>query len=72
MVVQKGRGQSGSILLQAPLWFRGGTVITPLSAPVASRGEPEDFRELHDYYGREVKKAREEWLKGREEEQQGE
>lgn len=71
-VVRKGRGQSGSSLLQAPLWFRGATVITPPNATAASRGEPEDFRELHDYYGREVKKAREEWLKGGEEEQRGE
>lgn len=72
-MVRKGRGQSASSLLQAPMWFRKDTVISPLNAPAASRGEPEDFRKLHDDYGREVKKAREEWLKGRdEEEQQGE
>lgn len=84
-MARKARGQSCSALLQAPAkvvaqrghtWLRRNALITPLNGPAASSGEwvgfkpAEDFRELHDYYGQEVKKAREEWLKGRGEEQQ--
>lgn len=59
------------------MWSRRNAVITPLNGPVASSGEwvglksAEDFRELHEFYGQEVKKAREEWLKGRGGEQRG-
>lgn len=84
-VAGKARGQSGSALLRAPtkvisqkctMLLRKNALITPLNGPAASCGEwvgsnpAEHFRELHDYYGQEVKKAREEWLKGRGEEEQ--
>lgn len=47
--------------------------MTPLNGPAPLYGEwplvgfdpLEEFSKLHDYYGQEVKKAREEWLKSR-------
>ena len=62
------------------LWTRRNALVTPLNGPAPSYGEwplvgfnpLEEFSKLHDYYGQEVKKAREEWLRSRrvEEEQE--
>lgn len=64
---------------KCPMWLRRNAIITPLNGPAASIGEwplvdlnpLQDFKRLHDYYGQEVKKAREEWLKSQEKEVQG-
>ncbi|KAK2833077.1 hypothetical protein Q5P01_016966 [Channa striata] len=53
------------------LWHRRNAYVTPLNGPAPLYGEwpqvgldpLEEFSKLHDYYGQEVKKAREEWLK---------
>ncbi|XP_041826506.1 sesquipedalian-1 [Melanotaenia boesemani] len=53
------------------LWPRRNAYVTPLNGPAPLYGEwplvgsdpLEEFSKLHDYYGQEVKKAREEWLK---------
>ncbi|XP_028268023.1 sesquipedalian-1 [Parambassis ranga] len=55
------------------LWARRNAYVTPLNGPAPLYGEwplvgfdpLEEFSKLHEYYGQEVKKAREEWLKGR-------
>ncbi|XP_061567841.1 sesquipedalian-1 [Cololabis saira] len=55
------------------LWSRRNAYVTPLNGPAPSYGEwplvgsdpLEEFSKLHDYYGQEVKKAREEWLRSR-------
>lgn len=55
------------------LWHRRNAHVTPLNGPAPLYGEwplvgfdpLEEFSKLHDYYGQEVKKAREEWLRGR-------
>ncbi|KAK2893505.1 sesquipedalian-1 [Channa argus] len=55
------------------LWHRRNAYVTPLNGPAPLYGEwplvgldpLEEFSKLHDYYGQEVKKAREEWLKSR-------
>lgn len=60
------------------LWTRRNAYVTPLNGPAPLYGEwplvgfdpLEDFRKLHDYYGQEVKKAREEWLRGRQTEEE--
>lgn len=60
------------------LWHRRNAHVTPLNGPVPLYGEwplvgldpLEDFSKLHDYYGQEVKKAREEWLRSRGEEEE--
>lgn len=66
---------------KCPMWLRRNALITPLNGPAASIGEwplvdlnpLQDFKRLHNYYGQEVKKAREDWLKSQgKEEQQGE
>ncbi|KAF3699840.1 Sesquipedalian-1 [Channa argus] len=52
---------------------RRNAYVTPLNGPAPLYGEwplvgldpLEEFSKLHDYYGQEVKKAREEWLKSR-------
>ena len=54
------------------LWPRRNAYVTPLNGPAPAYGEwplvgsdpLEEFSKLHDYYGQEVKKAREEWLRG--------
>lgn len=56
---------------KCPTWLRRNALITPLNGPAASTGEwppvdlnpLRDFKRLHDYYGQEVERAREEWLK---------
>lgn len=56
---------------KCPMWLRRNVLVTPLNGPAASIGEwplvdldpLQDFKRLHDYYGQEVKKAREDWLK---------
>lgn len=60
------------------LWHRRNAHVTPLNGPAPSYGEwplvgfnpLEEFSKLHEYYGQEVKKAREEWLKSRQTEEQ--
>ncbi|XP_053299322.1 sesquipedalian-1 [Pleuronectes platessa] len=55
-------------------WSRRNALVTPLNGPAPCHGEwplvgfdpLEDFSKLHDYYGQEVRKAREEWLRSRE------
>ncbi|KAL7379128.1 hypothetical protein ABVT39_023392 [Epinephelus coioides] len=55
------------------LWHRRNAYVTPLNGPAPLYGEwpllgfdpLEEFSKLHDYYGQEVKKAREEWLRSR-------
>nr|XP_057904585.1 sesquipedalian-1 [Doryrhamphus excisus]XP_057904586.1 sesquipedalian-1 [Doryrhamphus excisus] len=56
------------------LWARRNAHITPLNWPPAPQygewpllasGPPDDFSRLHDHYGQEVAKVREEWLKTR-------
>lgn len=55
------------------LWPRRNAHVTPLNGPAPLHGEwplvgfdpLEDFRKLHEYYGQEVKEAREEWLRSR-------
>lgn len=55
------------------LWPRRNAHVTPLNGPAPSYAEwplvgfdpLEDFSKLHDHYGQEVKKAREEWLRSR-------
>lgn len=55
------------------LWHRRNAHVTPLNGPAPLYGEwplvgfdpLEEFSKLHDYYGQEVKKAREEWLRSR-------
>ncbi|XP_019950020.2 sesquipedalian-1 isoform X1 [Paralichthys olivaceus] len=55
------------------LWSRRNALVTPLNGPAPCHGEwplvdfdpLEDFSKLHDYYGQEVRKAREEWLRSR-------
>lgn len=55
------------------LWPRRNAYVTPLNGPAPPYGEwplvgsdpLQEFSKLHDYYGQEVKKAREEWLRGR-------
>ncbi|KAM3598550.1 uncharacterized protein V6R79_019376 [Siganus canaliculatus] len=80
-LVKEGRSQSASNILQPPskskkspkLWHRRNAHVTPLNGPAPSYGEwplvgfdpLENFSKLHDYYGQEVKKAREDWLKSR-------
>lgn len=66
---------------KCPTWLRRNALITPLNGPAASMGEwppvdlnpLRDFKRLHDYYGQEVERAREEWLKSqRKDEKRGE
>lgn len=60
------------------LWHRRNAHVTPLNGPAPLYGEwplvdfdpLEEFSKLHDYYGQEVKRAREEWLRSRQEEEQ--
>ncbi|XP_039979786.1 sesquipedalian-1 isoform X2 [Xiphias gladius] len=60
------------------LWTRRNPIVTPLNGPAPSYGEwplvgldpLEEFSKLHDYYGQEVKKAREEWLRSRQAEEE--
>lgn len=60
------------------LWLRRNAHVTPLNVPAPLYGEwplvgfdpLEEFSKLHDYYGQEVKKAREEWLKSRQAEEE--
>lgn len=60
------------------LWHRRNAHVTPLNGPAPLYGEwplvdfdpLEEFSKLHDYYGQEVKKARGEWLRSRQPEQQ--
>lgn len=60
------------------LWLRRNAHVTPLNGPAPLYGEwplvgfdpLEDFCKLHDYYGQEVKKAREEWLRSRQAEEE--
>ncbi|KAL6102647.1 uncharacterized protein ACO6RY_02214 [Pungitius sinensis] len=55
------------------LWPRRNAHVTPLNGPAPPYGEwplvgfdpLEDFGKLHDYYGQEVKRVREEWLRSR-------
>ena len=55
----------------SPVWLKKNALVTPLNAPATLHTEWPltdfnplvDFQKLHDYYGQEVKKAREEWLK---------
>lgn len=55
------------------LWPRRNAYVTPLNGPAPLYGEWPlvgsdplvEFGKLHDYFGQEVKKLREEWLKSR-------
>ncbi|XP_069021644.1 sesquipedalian-1 isoform X1 [Embiotoca jacksoni] len=55
------------------LWPRRNAYVTPINGPAPPYGEwplvgfdpLEEFSKLHDYYGQEVKKAREEWMRSR-------
>ncbi|KAM9745254.1 sesquipedalian-1 isoform 2-T2 [Menidia menidia] len=56
------------------LWPKRNAYVTPLNGPAPPYGEwplvgpgpLQEFSRLHDYYGQEVSRAREEWLRGRE------
>lgn len=60
------------------VWHKRNAHVTPLNGPAPSYGEwplvgfdPfEDFSKLHDYYGQEVKQAKEEWLKSQQAEEE--
>lgn len=64
----------------AKVWSRRSATVTPLNAGSAARSEwpsvdvnhLQDFSKLHHYYGLEVRRAREEWLRGRAAEEQEE
>ncbi|XP_068193452.1 sesquipedalian-1 [Antennarius striatus] len=53
------------------LWLRRNAYVTPINGPAPPYGEwplvgfdpMEDFSKLHDYYGQEVRKVREEWMR---------
>ncbi|KAM8824609.1 sesquipedalian-1 [Synchiropus picturatus] len=55
------------------VWARRNAHVTPLNRPAPLYGEwppvefdpLEEFGKLHDYYGREVQKVREDWLRSR-------
>lgn len=55
------------------LWQRRNAYVTPLNGPAPLYGEWPlvgsdplvEFSKLHDFYGQEVKKVREEWLRSR-------
>lgn len=57
----------------AKVWSKRSAMVTPLNAGSAARSEwpsvdvnlLQDFSKLHHYYGLEVRRAREEWLRGR-------
>ncbi|TMS15626.1 Sesquipedalian-1 [Larimichthys crocea] len=59
------------------LWHRRNAHVTPLNGPAPLYGEwplvgfdpLEEFSKLHDYYGQEVKKVREDWLRSRQAEE---
>ncbi|CAG07222.1 unnamed protein product [Tetraodon nigroviridis] len=70
-----------AISQKCPTWLRRNALITPLNGPATRVGEwplvdldpLQDFQRLHDYYGQQVKEAREEWRKSQgKEEQRGE
>lgn len=60
------------------LWPRRNAYVTPLNGPAPLYGEwplvgfdpLEEFSKLHDYYGQEVKKAREDWMRSRQTEEE--
>ncbi|KAM9779935.1 sesquipedalian-1 [Neosynchiropus ocellatus] len=60
------------------VWTRRNAHVTPLNGPAPLYGEwplvefdpMEEFSKLHDYYGLEVKKAREDWLRSRQMEEE--
>ncbi|KAF7660551.1 hypothetical protein LDENG_00279900 [Lucifuga dentata] len=60
------------------LWPKRNAHVTPLNGPAPPYGEwplvgldpLEEFSKLHDYYGLEVKQAREAWLRSREAEEE--
>ncbi|XP_071757030.1 sesquipedalian-1 [Centroberyx gerrardi] len=60
------------------LWPKRNAHVTPLNGPAPLYGEwplagldpLEEFSKLHDYYGQEVKQAREEWLRSRQVEEE--
>nr|XP_046270957.1 sesquipedalian-1 [Scatophagus argus]XP_046270958.1 sesquipedalian-1 [Scatophagus argus]XP_046270959.1 sesquipedalian-1 [Scatophagus argus] len=65
---------SKAIAKKSPkMWLRRNALVTPLNRPAPPCSDwplvgfdhREEFSKLHDYYGQEVKKAREEWLKSR-------
>uniref|UniRef100_A0A8C7X8W0 Sesquipedalian n=1 Tax=Oryzias sinensis TaxID=183150 RepID=A0A8C7X8W0_9TELE len=55
------------------VWSRRNAYVTPLNGPAPLYGEwplvgsdaMEEFSKLHDYYGQEVGRVREEWLRGK-------
>lgn len=57
----------------AKVWSKRSAVVTPLNSGSAARSEwpsvdvnlLQDFSKLHHYYGLEVSRAREEWLRDR-------
>lgn len=61
------------------LWPRRNAYVTPLNGPAPLHGEwplvgsdpLQEFSKLHDYYGQEVKKAREEWLRSHQKKEDG-
>ncbi|XP_024128222.1 sesquipedalian-1 isoform X1 [Oryzias melastigma] len=78
--VREWRSFSASAVLQAPLastkaatkkspklWSRRNAYVTPLNGPALPYGEwsMQEFSQLHDYYGQEVERVREEWLKSK-------
>ncbi|XP_068606526.1 sesquipedalian-1 [Brachionichthys hirsutus] len=60
------------------VWLRRNAHVTPLNGPAPLHGEwplvgfnpMEDFSKLHDYYGQEVRRAREEWWLSRQAERE--
>ncbi|XP_060921795.1 sesquipedalian-1 [Labrus mixtus] len=83
MVLNAPSGPSKVVTKKSPkLWHRRNAHVTPLNGPAPLYGEwplvgfdpLEEFSKLHDYYGQEVKRAREEWLRSRQakEEEHGE
>ncbi|XP_041673279.1 sesquipedalian-1 [Cheilinus undulatus] len=73
-VLNASSGPSKVVARKSPkLWHRRNAHVTPINGPAPLYGEwplvgfdpLEDFSRLHDYYGQEVKRAREEWLRSR-------
>ncbi|CAJ1076327.1 sesquipedalian-1 [Xyrichtys novacula] len=72
-------GSSKVVTKKSPkLWHRRNAHVTPLNGPAPLYGEwplvgfdpLEEFSKLHDYYGQEVKRTREEWLRSRQAEEE--
>lgn len=73
-VLQAPPSSTKAVTKKSPkVWSRRNAYVTPLNGPPPPYGEwplvgsdaMEDFSKLHDYYGQEVGRVREEWLRGK-------